>query len=68
MELIKNKVENPAPYDQPLLLLLDIENEPTYVWTVGEWTCEGWITYDDWTAYTVIEWYELPPQKRMMKI
>ena len=59
MELIKNKVENPAPYNQPLLLLLDIENEPTYVWT-----CEGWITYDDWAAYTVIEWYDLPKRSK----
>ena len=60
MELVKNKVEDLAPYDQPLLLLLDIENEPNYVWTIGEYTPEGWITYDDWAIYQVVEWYELP--------
>ena len=60
MELVKNKVEDPVPYDQPLLLLLDIENEPNYVWTIGEYTPEGWITYDDWATYQVVEWYELP--------
>ena len=35
-----------------------------YIWTVGGWTYEGWITYDDWVAYTVIEWYDLPERNK----
>ena len=64
MGFVKHTLDVMPEYDKPVLLLLDIENEPTYIWTVGEWTCEGWITYDDWAAYTVIEWYDLPERNK----
>lgn len=64
MGFVKHTLDVMPEYDKPVLLLLDIENEPSYVWTVGEWTCEGWITYDDWAVYTVIEWYDLPERSK----
>ena len=61
MKLIKNTLSVLPPEDIPLLLLLNTNHsQGKLFWAIGEWTKEGWITYEDLIFYTVIEWYELP--------
>lgn len=61
MELIKKTLNSLPPEDVPLLVLLDTDNpQGKLFWAIGEWTKEGWIMYEDFFFYTIIEWYKLP--------
>lgn len=48
-------------------MVIDIGAANEYnLWTVGTWDERGWCCPFDEIGYTVVEWYELPPQKRIV--
>ena len=60
------KDETPPAYEE-LLMVIDIGAANGYnLWTVGVWDGDSWCCPFDSFEYTVVEWYELPPQKRMI--
>lgn len=70
MILQKHTRDEAPPADKELLMVIDIGAANGYnLWTVGVWLGEdgGWCCPFDAIGYTVVEWYELPPQKRIME-
>lgn len=66
MELQKHTVNEIPPKDKELLMVIDIGAANGYnLWTVGTWGEHGWCCPFDHMGYNVIEWYELPPQRKI---
>ena len=69
MILEKHTINEVPPTDKELLMVIDIGAANGYnLWTVGTWDGCNWCCPFDEVGYTVVEWYELPPQKRQQKI
>ena len=67
MILQKHTIDEVPPVDKELLMVIDIGAANGYnLWTVGTWDERGWCCPFDEVGYTVVEWYELPPQKRIV--
>ena len=67
MVLQKHTIDEASPADKKLLMSIDIGAADGYnLWTVGTYDENGWCCPFDEVGYTVVEWYELPPQKRMV--
>lgn len=65
MILQKHTIDEVPPADKELLMVIDIGAANGYnLWIVGTWDEDGWCCPFDQVGYTVVEWYELPPQKR----
>ena len=68
MILQKHTIDEVPPADKELLMVIDIGAANGYnLWTVGTWNENGWCCPFDEVGYTVVEWYELPPQKRIVE-
>ena len=68
MILQKHTIDEIPPADKELLMVIDIGAANGYnLWTVGTWSENGWCCPFDKVGYTVVEWYELPPQKRIVE-
>ena len=65
MNLIKHSLEETPSLEIPLLILINLNDKNKNVWTVGKWTQQGWSCEFNNVGYDVIEWYELPPQRRL---
>jgi len=67
MILQKHTIDEVPPTDKELLMVIDIRAANGYnLWTVGVWTGDSWVCPFDEIGYTVVEWYELSPQKRII--
>ena len=49
----------------PVLMLIDIEGEDSYFWTIGTYTEPDWMSPYDKEGFKVVEWYELPRRKKI---
>ena len=68
MILQKHTIDEVPPTDKELLMVIDIGAANGYnLWTVGTWNENGWCCSFDEVGYTVVEWYELPPQERIVE-
>ena len=68
MILQKHTIDETPPADKELLMVIDIGAANGYnLWTVGTWDEHGWCCPFDEVGYTVVEWYELPPQERIVE-
>jgi hypothetical protein len=67
MILQKHTINEVPPTDKELLMIIDIGRMDYNLWTVGTWDENGWCCPFDEVGYTVVEWYELPPQKRIVE-
>lgn len=68
MILQKHTINEVPPINKELLMVIDINAANGYnLWTVGTWNEEGWCCPFDEVGYNVVEWYELPPQKKMVE-
>lgn len=66
MILQKHTIDETPPADKELLMVIDIGAANGYnLWAVGTWDEHGWCCPFDEVGYTVVEWYELPPQEGM---
>ena len=67
MILQKHTIDEVPPADKELLMVIDIGAADGYnLWTVGTWEENGWCCPFDEVGYMVVEWYELPPKKRIV--
>jgi len=67
MILQKHTIDEVPPKNTELLMIIDIGRTDYNLWTVGTWDENGWCCPFDTVGYTVIEWYKLPPQKRIVE-
>ena len=69
MILQKHTIDEVPPTDKQLLMCIDIGVADRYNlwWTVGTWDENGWCCPFDEAKYTVVEWYELPSQKKIVE-
>ena len=68
MILQKHTIDEVPPANKELLMVIDIRAANGYnLWTVGTWNENGWCCPFNEVGYTVVEWYELPPQKKIIK-
>jgi len=69
MILQKHTINETPPMNKELLMVIDIGAANGYnLWTVGTWEDNrGWCCPFDAVGYTVVEWYELPPQEKIEK-
>lgn len=61
MILNKHNLNETPPIGKPLLM--EIEKNDEYLWTVGCWDDRGWHCEYDKEGYNVISWYRLPINK-----
>ena len=67
MILQKHTMDEVPSADKELLMSIDIGAADRYnLWTVGTYDEDGWYCPFDEVGYTVVEWYELPPKKRIV--
>lgn len=67
MILQKHTMDEVPSADKELLMGIDIGAADEYnLWTIGTWDENGWCCPFDEAEYTVVEWYESPPQKRIV--
>ena len=68
MILQKHTIDEAPPANKELLIVIDTGAADGYnLWTVGTWDERGWHCPFDEVGYTVVEWYELPPQKKIVE-
>lgn len=66
IKLKRHTIDETPPAEKDLLMIIDINAEDRYcLWTVGTWSEKGWSCPFDEVGYDVLEWYELPPRKRI---